>query len=48
MHEMSRLAVITAEHRLFERAAQKAGLKLLHERFVRYGGLITKILVYGR
>ncbi len=47
MHDESRMVVITAEHRLFERAAQNAGLSLIHERFVKYGGLITKILLYS-
>lgn len=47
MHEESRLAVITSEYNVFEKSATNAGLRLIHDRFVRYGGLITKILVYS-
>jgi len=47
MHDESRLVVITAEHRIFGDSASKAGLSLLHERFVKYGGLLTKVMVYS-
>ncbi len=47
MHDGSRMVVITAEHRLFERAARNVDLNLVHERFVKYGGLITKVLLYS-
>lgn len=47
MHDESRLVVITAEHRIFGDCASKAGLSLLHERFVKYGGLLTKVMVYS-
>ncbi len=46
MHENSRAVVITAEHRLMKESAEKAGLSVEHERFVKYGGLITKVLVF--
>jgi tRNA (guanine6-N2)-methyltransferase len=46
MNKNSRLAVITAEHELFKKAAEEAGLQCTHGRFVRYGGLLTKIMVF--
>ncbi len=48
MHSESRLVVITAEHKTMESAAKKAGLEIEHSRFVRYGGLLTKIFVFQR
>jgi tRNA (guanine6-N2)-methyltransferase len=47
MHDESRLVVITVEHRIFGDCASKVGLSLLHERFVKYGGLLTKVMVYS-
>ncbi len=46
MHEDSKLVVITAEHKLFRSAAEKAQLTVEHERFVKYGGLLTKVFVF--
>lgn len=45
MHPDSRLAVITSEYNLFRKAAEK--LYCMHERYVKYGGLMTKILVFS-
>lgn len=46
MNQNSRLVIITAEHRVFANAAEEAGLQCTHERFVKYGGLLTKIMVF--
>ncbi len=46
MHDKSRLVIITAEHKLMRGAAEKAGLAVEHERFVKYGGLLTKVFVF--
>ncbi len=46
MNQNSRLVAITAEHEVFARAAEEAGMQCSHERFVRYGGLLTKIMVF--
>ncbi len=42
----SRLVIITAEYKLFNKAAEDAGLQCTHQRFVKYGGLLTKIMVF--
>ncbi|WP_202320580.1 tRNA (guanine(6)-N2)-methyltransferase [Archaeoglobus neptunius] len=42
-----RLVLITAEYRIFEECAERVGLELIHDRFVKYGGLLTKILLYS-
>ncbi len=47
MQEESRLVVITTEHKIFGESVAKVGLSLVHERYVKYGGLITKIMVYS-
>lgn len=46
MNQDSRFVVITTEYKLLARAAEEAGLQCTHERFVRYGGLLTKIMVF--
>lgn len=46
MNQDSRLVVITAEYKILARAAENAGLQCTHERFVKYGGLLTKIMVF--
>jgi len=46
MNQDSRLAVITSEYKILASAAEDAGLQCTHERFVRYGGLLTKIMVF--
>ncbi|MET1124169.1 MAG: tRNA (guanine(6)-N2)-methyltransferase [Archaeoglobaceae archaeon] len=48
MHGDSKLVVITSEFGIMRRAIEKAGLNLEHERFVKYGGLLTKIFVAGK
>jgi len=48
MHDASKLVVITAEHALMRDAAEKASLQVEHERFVKYGGLLTKIIVFSQ
>lgn len=44
----SRLVLITSEHEIFRKASEEAGLSLIHERSVKYGGLLTKIMVFAR
>lgn len=46
MHENSRFVVITSEFGLMRFLAEKNGLHIVHERFVQYGGLLTKIFVF--
>ncbi len=48
MHNESKLVVITAEYKTMENAAKKAGLEVVHSRYVKYGGLLTKIFVFQR
>jgi len=45
MNDKSRLVVITAEEKILREAIANKRLSIVHERFVRYGGLNTKILV---
>ncbi|MEM0088515.1 MAG: tRNA (guanine(6)-N2)-methyltransferase [Archaeoglobaceae archaeon] len=46
MSKDSRLVVITSEYEVFRRVAEEAGFSLVHERFVKYGGLLTKIMIF--
>ncbi len=45
MHSKSKIVVITAEDRLLRSLANKVRLNIEHERFVKYGGLDTRIFV---
>ena len=42
---VDRIVVITAEHRILKEKAEKLGYRFEEERWVKYGGLDTKVFV---
>jgi tRNA (guanine6-N2)-methyltransferase len=48
MHDESALVIITAEDRILKRAVENAGLNIMHERFLKYGGLATRVFIIGK
>lgn len=48
MHDESRLVIITSEYELIKSVFEKTGLIISEERYVRYGGLATKLFLARR